>query len=173
MMETTQVQRYSPLKTNQLNFLTYCPECDVNFSNVTERVLHCLVSSSCKKIVLELHAYENNSNLINSKMDVSGNMNCEKCTENGLFFNPVKYCLHRDAHSFSQMMCCIICTKVVFTVNEFFKHKCIQKFLSEKPKSKSSGKSYTHSVEISWFFCLSDFTWNQVLGIVEGQNLPF
>ena len=34
-------------------------------------------------------------------------------------------------------------------------------------------KSVLHSVEISWFFYLSDFKWNQVLVILEMQNILF
>ena len=52
--------------------------------------------------------------------------------------------------------------------NHIMYHRPILKY-----KLKYYAWMYVHSVENSKFFYHSDFTWNQILGFVEEQNMPF
>ena len=129
---------YLPLQPSQVSILTYCKKCHVKFSTVSERMIHSIAKTECKESLIQFHSLENNTEEVSDMLNLKSNTNLKCSTCDLVFFNAIKYCLHRDSHRHAgKLYVCLTCTKIMFTVTEFLKHKCIREFLSEETKIRS------------------------------------
>ena len=129
---------YLPLQPSQVSILTYCKKCHVKFSTVSERMIHSIAKPECKESLVQFHSLENNTEEVSDMLNLKSNTNLKCSTCDLVFFNAIKYCLHRDSHKHAgKLYVCLTCTKIMFTVTEFLKHKCIREFLSEETKIRS------------------------------------
>ena len=129
---------YLPLQPSQVSILTYCKKCHVKFSTVSERMFHSIAKTECKESLIQFHSLENNTEEVSDMLNLKSNTNLKCSTCDLVFFNAIKYCLHRDSHRHAgKLYVCLTCTKIMFTVTEFLKHKCIREFLSEETKIRS------------------------------------
>ena len=129
---------YLPLQPSQVSILTHCKKCRVKFSKVSEIMIHSIAKPECKESLVQFHSLENNTEEVCDKLNLNSNTNLKCSTCDLVFFNAIKYCLHRDSHKHAgKLYVCLTCTKIMFTVTEFLKHKCIREFLSEETKIRS------------------------------------